>query len=253
MAIPVLMYHAIHPDRSPITLSPLVFSQQMNWLKTNGYQVISLRRLAEYLRNAEPLPERNIVLTFDDGYQSIYQNTFRVLLQFGFTATVFLVAGFCGGMNDWKGQPAGIPRLPMLNWDQAREMDQAGIDFGAHTINHARLDQLSNDQIRNEILGSRQIIADKLGHEIDSFAYPYGRYDQPVISLVRETFIAGCSTRLGLVTPKSSPHDLERVEVLYLQPAIIFRGMDQPWFPGYLSLRKNVRRVASSIFNRPWK
>jgi peptidoglycan/xylan/chitin deacetylase (PgdA/CDA1 family) len=252
MDIPILMYHAFGLDRSPITLPPLVFSQQMQWLHDHGYQTLSLLRLAEHILTGVSLPERSVVLTFDDGYQSVYQVALPVLIQYGFNATVFLVAGHCGGYNDWDGQPAGIPHLPLLDWQQVQEMDQAGIDFGAHTVSHARLDKLSMEKVRQEILDSRQIITDKLGHAVNSFAYPYGRYDQQVKGLVRETFLTACSARLGLVSSESDPYELKRIEVLYLQPWFLFKGLDQSWFPLYISFRRRLRQVASPLFRRPW-
>ncbi len=252
MEIPVLMYHAFHLDRSPITLCPTKFRQQMSWLHDQGYQAISIVRLVDHLQNGASLPERSVVLTFDDGYQSVYEVAFPVLVQYGFTASVFLVAGYCGKENNWAGQPVSIPKLPLLEWGQIREMDAAGIDMGAHTVSHARLDRLSADQIHREILELKQIIADKLGHGVMSFAYPYGRYDELVKQLVRQNFAAACSARLGLVNSGSDPYDLERVEALYLQSSFIFQGIHQPWFPLYLGYRKSLRKVASKILQRPW-
>lgn len=252
MDIPVLMYHAFHEARSPITLPPKVFCQQIRWLHNQGYQTISILRLVDHLQNGASLPERSVVLTFDDGYRSVYEVAFPELRRFGFTATVFLVAGYCGKENNWAGQPASIPSLPLLEWEQVREMDRAGIEIGAHTVSHARLDKLTEKQIHQEILDSSQMIFDQLGHAVQTFAYPYGRYDERIKQVVRQNFAAACSTRLGLINSLSDPFDLERVEVLYLQPPFIFQGLSQPWFPAYLAFRKSIRRATSSILKRPW-
>lgn len=250
--IPILMYHAIDPKPSLISLDPTIFAMQMSWLYENGYTPISQGNLAKSFFQNEPLPEKSIVLTFDDGYQSVYDHAFAVLKKYGFTATIFLVSGYCGKQNNWPGQPAEVPRWPLLNWQQIKEMDGSGIEFGAHGVNHAQLDLLESQAMQDEILNSKLMIQDQLGHEIFDFAYPYGKYNPKVKKFVSEVFASACTTKVGLSTIASDPYELERIEITYLKPPWLFHGLDRNWFPGYLKSRKVIRKVGGKFLRRNW-
>lgn len=164
-----MMYHAFDESRSIIAIPPAVFAWQMRWLHENGYQVIPLSRLVQYLRNADPLPARSVVITFDDGFETIYTYAFPVLVRYGLPATVFLVAGYCGRQNDWPNRPLTVPHLSLLSWTQIREMDRRGIEFGAHSLSHPRLDRLAPEKAAPEILDSKACIEDRLGHAVELF------------------------------------------------------------------------------------
>src|ERR671925_319704 len=103
--IPILMYHSVDARTSVITFPPDRFRWQVEWLYSHGYKIISLGELSRYMTSGQ-IPERSIVLTFDDGYQTLYTEVFPILQQYGFSATIFLVAGFCGKDKHWPGQPA---------------------------------------------------------------------------------------------------------------------------------------------------
>jgi peptidoglycan/xylan/chitin deacetylase (PgdA/CDA1 family) len=245
--IPVLMYHAVHPQASVITTPPEVFARQMTGIKDKGYQVISLSGLAKYLHTREGLPERAIVLTFDDGFECLYEFVFPVLVQMEFSATIFLVSNHVGGKNNWAGQPSGIPNLPTLTWDQIIEMRKAGFEFGAHTMNHPRLDQTSLIDIEREIIGSKQMIEERLGTPISSFAYPYGRITPRIKEIVRRRFKTACSTKLGVVTSRSDPYELERIEMFYFQSLHLFEGLFSPWIGAYIGGRRILRSVRATL------
>ena len=112
MKTTVLMYHALADERSAISLPPSVFQRQMRLLHEGGFRVISMSDLVSSLQSGEELPGKSVVLTFDDGFESVYTNAFPVLQRYGFPATVFLVADYCGKTNDWPSQPGGIPSFP---------------------------------------------------------------------------------------------------------------------------------------------
>ena len=250
--IPILMYHSIDPVRSILSVSPPLFQQQMDWLHRQKFTVISLSELVKTLKDNTPQPECSAVLTFDDAYESLYQHVFPVLKRYGFPASIFIVAGRSGGHNDWPGQPAGIPHLPVLGWNQIREMDAAGIEFGAHTIHHPRLDRLPDDQARIEILGSKRIIEEQLGHSIGSFAYPYGRFNTTIKIIVQSAFSCACGTRVGLVNSHSDPFALERIDIQYLRHPIVFQALSNGLLPYYLHIRRMMRTIRSMLFKRTW-
>jgi peptidoglycan/xylan/chitin deacetylase (PgdA/CDA1 family) len=251
--VPVLMYHAIDDGPSIISIRPALFAWQMHWLHENGYDVISLSRLVQSLRSGTPLPARSIVITFDDGFESVYTHAFPVLARYGFPATVFLVTGHCGQQNNWPNQPTSVPYQSLLTWAQIREMDGHGIEFGAHSISHPRLDRIPAKQVSHEILGSKAYLKDHLGHPVELFAYPYGRYNEQVKATVGRAYTGACTAQLNLVTRKSDPLALARIDAHYVQHPRIFRNLSTPLFPIYIHLRRPLRTFASFILRRPWR
>lgn len=251
--VPILMYHALDVRSSLIALTPERFAWQMQWLYAHGFQTLSLSQLAEALANKARLPSKAVVLTFDDGFASTYQIAFPIMARYGFTATVFLVSGYCGRHNDWPDQPLAVPQLPLLTWEQVREMDHYGIEFGGHTIHHPWLDKLQGDDLAEEVLGSKQAIEEQLGHAISCFAYPYGRYNSAVVKAVSQTYRAACTTQLGIVDAQSNPLLLERIEMLYMAHPWIFPQLATSFLPRYLDLRRLLRSAANTILRRAWK
>lgn len=253
MAIPVLMYHALDEQRSAISIPPSTFERQMNALHEGGFNVIPLRELVSKLQAGEELPQRSVIITFDDGFESVYTHGLPILQKYGFPATMFLVSGYCGKSNDWPSQPAGIPRLSLSDWPQIREMERYGFEMGAHTHSHPRLDRVSPAELEREVVESKLVIEDKLGHEVNDFAYPYGRQNTNSAEIVSETYAGACTTYLSMVTSKSDPLALERVEALYLQNPRMVRLLANPIMPFYLGVRRLVRSTASSILGRDWE
>lgn len=239
-------------ERSPISLDPLNFASQVRWFRKHGYRSIRLIDLAQAIRDKQSIPEKTIIFTFDDGFETCYTQAAQILVEHGFLATIFLVSGYCGKNNDWPGQPADIPRWPLMSWEQIRALDQMGFEIGAHTHQHTRLDLVNEATLELEILQSKAIIEDQLGHPVDTFCYPYGRYSLPIKHLVQENFRAACSTRLGFASLASDPYEMERIEISYVKSAFIYQGINQPWFPGYLSLRKTFRLIAGLVQRRSW-
>jgi len=252
-SLPILMYHGVDSQPSVINFPPDRFRWQIKWLYTHGYKSIPLSELNRCMITGQDLPERSVVLTFDDGYQSLYTEVFPILQQYSFSATIFLVAGFCNKDNYWPGQPSMIPRMKLLTWEQIGEMSRFGIEFGSHTVNHPRLDHLPANALHDEIVLPKEILESRLGIPVTVFAYPYGRYTDLVKDMVRSSYEAACSTRIGLVKTNSDRYALERVEISYLFYQWVFQQLSHPIFPYYLLARWVGRLIGSAIFSRTWK
>ena len=123
------MYHALGEQATVVSVPQATFAWQMQWLHDNGIQGISVGSLVRRLQERQPLPERCVGITFDDGFESVYRVAFPILRRYGFSATVFLVTDYCEGLNDWPAQPVGIEYMPLLTWAQVKEMDEYGIEF----------------------------------------------------------------------------------------------------------------------------
>ena len=244
--LPILTFHALDDRPSVISFSPRAFQRGMARLYESGYRTVTLLEAVDCLRRGMPFPERSFVITFDDGYYSVYTEAFPVLQRYGMSATVFLTAG-----EKATAKPAS--RLPSLNgrsmlaWHEMREMQHWGITFGAHTLTHPDLTRLPSDQIETEICDSKAIIEDALGAPVTCFAYPYGRYDQRSREIVRLHFACACSDKLGLITASSDPYALERVDTYYLRRDRSFDLMLTRVFPCYIRACSIPRRIRRAV------
>jgi peptidoglycan/xylan/chitin deacetylase (PgdA/CDA1 family) len=243
--LPILTYHSIDRTGSIISTSPEKFKNQMQLLQELSFQVISLGEVAACLSRGLPLPSRSLVITFDDGFKSVYHEAFQVLRKMGFPATVFIVPEYCGRNNQWPGQLKMIPALDLLDWNEVLEMAGQGIEFGAHTQNHSDLSKLSFDRAVGEIKESKSIIQDHLGREVRYFAYPYGKWTRKIQEFVGREFSAACSTELGFVTSRSDSFCLPRIDMYYFVGNNLFARLGTPTLRQYLRFRRVLRRLRS--------
>jgi peptidoglycan/xylan/chitin deacetylase (PgdA/CDA1 family) len=211
----VLMYHAFGHEGEPPSRYVLPadrFAAQMRMLRRLRFRVIGLE---EHVRRLESrtLAPRTAVITIDDGYRDNHEIAHPVLRRFGYPATLFVVSGRVGAVNDWdrEGDVAG---RPLLNAHQLRELAAAGVTIGAHTRNHPSLPSVDELTTEAEVAGSKADLEAELGSPVGLFAYPYGRHDAKSVSAVRAAgFRAACSTRPGLSRAGGDPFLIERIEV----------------------------------------
>ncbi|MDQ3180906.1 MAG: polysaccharide deacetylase family protein [Acidobacteriota bacterium] len=241
--IPVLTYHSIDESSSVISTGAATFRGQMKFLKEADFNVISLSNLIKNFSENKKLPAKTIVLTFDDGFQNFYATAFPVLAECGFTATVFLVADHCEKYNDWDGNLPTIELSRLMTWNEIKELHHHGIEFGAHSLTHPDLTKIPLEQVRRELGESKTVIEDKLGSAVETFAYPYGKFNAAVKRLTEQNYAAACSTNLGKVQERSDFYSLERVDTYYLKNERIFKSLESFSFDRYLQLRQAMRNL----------
>lgn len=216
--VPILMYHSISRHATakfrPFTVSPELFAEHMAYLYQHGYTAISVTQFIKALAHGasvgSPLPERPVVLTFDDGYADFFTEALPVLKRYSFVATLYVATAFVGGTSRWL-QNVGESERRMLTWDQLIEISASGIECGGHSHSHPRLDTLPHPRARDEIIRSRRLLADHLEQEIFSFAYPYGYHTARVRQLVREAgYTSACAVRSAMSSETSDPFYLAR-------------------------------------------
>jgi peptidoglycan/xylan/chitin deacetylase (PgdA/CDA1 family) len=184
LKVPVLMYHEIADvtaTSSGLAVAPEAFADQLAYLHDAGFTAVTAGALAKILADgAGTLPERPVVLTFDDGYGDFHSQALPLLKQYGHTATVFPTTG-------WIGTELG-PRWPrwMLNWRELSEIAEAGIEIGAHSHEHPELDRLSDDKLRDELEGPKRMLEDKLGLAVPGLSYPFGLWNAKARRAARE-------------------------------------------------------------------
>ena len=249
--VPIITYHGLDDLASPLFVSPAVFESHLSALAQSGRVTIPLAVVLDKLRHGEPLPDNAVVITFDDGYESVCLEAWPRLCDHGFTATVFLITDYCGRDNRWPDQPAWVPTRPLLTWDQVETMSAKGCEFGAHTRTHPSLVCLPLTQAEDEITASQQAVHEHTGEPVRAFAYPYGAVNAEVHGIARRHFDGAAGTRLGLIQPNSDPYDLARIDACYLTPGLA-RSMNRPSFHLYLNFRR-VLRILRRLFVADWQ
>jgi len=212
--VPILMYHYVSelpPDadryRRDLTVSPDNFRAQLQFLADAGYHTVTLTDLYLHLTQGYPLPEKPIVLTFDDGYRDAYEVVFPSLLDYGFTGTFFVLA-----------TPAHLESPNYVTWAQMKEMSHAGMDVQAHGRDHVDLRGRSYDYLVYQILGIQEAIHYHTDRLPRFFCYPSGRRDANVIAMLKSTGYWGAVT-----TEWGQTHTREN---LFEMPRLRIRGAD---------------------------
>jgi len=210
--VPILSYHRFADNcDSPLCLPAHVFDQQMKYLKENGYRVISLGELLEFLEYRNSLPKKSVVISIDDGYRSVYNIAWPILKKYDFRATLFIYTDFVGVSKN------------AITWDQLREMKKSGFEIGAHTMSHCDLTRQNKGEdteaymsrIEKELSMSKQIIDKKLNQNTVFLAFPYGRYDQSVLDMCKRLgYKIAVSVKRGSNPFFADPLALRRSQIL---------------------------------------
>jgi peptidoglycan/xylan/chitin deacetylase (PgdA/CDA1 family) len=187
------------------------FERQMQYLKENGYHVITAEDLVAFLGYRQGLPQKSVLITMDDGYRSVYNIAYPILKKYGFKATLFIYTSF-----------VGVSKMA-ITWDQLKEMQTNGFTIGSHTIYHSDLtnpkagesEQEHIARLKEELNGSKKIIDHKLDQDTYFLAYPFGYYDQRSIQMAKEAgYKLAMSVKRGGNPFYANPFTLRRDQIL---------------------------------------
>ena len=191
--LPILMYHYVEPwpadadlIRQGLTVKPEDFAAQMAYLHENGYVTVSLYDLADAVALGTPLPEKAVVLTFDDGYRSLLDYVVPVLQPYGYTGTAFVITQFIDE-----------ERPEYLSWAQAEALYAQGWKIEPHTKTHDSLKGRDRDFQLYQMLGSAQTVEAHIGTPPRFLAYPSGQYDDLSVELAAEMNLWGAVTTVA--------------------------------------------------------
>lgn len=227
----ILCYHSIDPNPTLLSIDPKRFTYQMKLLKDQGFQSISLYQWLKYQQGKIALPRKSFVLTFDDGYESIYHYGLPILKELGFQATIFLPTHFMGKTSAWLRENRNpeydsfIPELPIMTWDMAREMRDEGFHFECHTCSHPNLSELLDGEIQRELLENQKAIAHHLGWKPRFLCYPYGFFNDRVTKLAASLgFWGGCTLWPGINRQNTPPFYWKRctIDIGCISPNLYF-------------------------------
>lgn len=259
--IPILMYHSISqhatPKFRPFAVSPVLFTKQMAYLYKQAYTPITVTQLGQVLSQRQTsLPERPVVITFDDGFADFFTDALPVLKYYNFTATLYVPTRFINGTSSWL-QHEGEAERPLLTWSQLSEISTQGIECGAHSHSHPQLDTLPHSVATLEIVQSKKLLEEHLGVNVTSFAYPYGYYTATVRKQVQAAgFTTACAVKFAMTTPSSDPFALARLMIkadtnVDAFSALLSRGSSSPISALYVRTRtpiwQLVRRSSASV------
>ena len=202
---PILEYHMVKDDASPeerrYVVPPADFAEQLDYLAAEGYTTITPQDYARARKGKQQLPEKPVILSFDDGYEDNYRVVLPMLEERGMKAAFYMVT------ND-----IGLPGY--LTWDNLFDMQRRGMEIGSHTANHLPLTTLPPDKQREELRLSKLIMEWRGMNTIYSFSYPNGAYDAGVVAMLsEEDYLTAVTGEAGLNTLTTNPYLLHRVNI----------------------------------------
>ncbi len=207
LRIPVLMYHYVEyvedkNDTTRVALNtfPHVLDAQIQTLINANFTFLTNKQLTEYLNGNGVLPERSVVITFDDGYRDFYTDAYPILKKHNIPATQYVVSGFLHDQN-------------YMTPEMVKEIAQDGlVEIGAHTETHPWLTDKSENFLNREIVDSKTKLELLIGLPIVSFAYPYGSFDIPAIDAVKKAgFTSAVSVIPGITHNQDTKYFLYRL------------------------------------------
>lgn len=243
----VLTYHAVDDCDAVISTSPRRFTQQMTLLAERGIRGITLREAFTHLSENDCFPDHSVVLSFDDGYLSILEQALPIMVVHGFTGTVFVTSGFAGMRASQVAQEHSDFTRDMLGWPQAKQLLQAGWEFGSHTVSHPNLCSLDDQELGRELSDSKAELEQKLKTSVESFAYPYGHVDQRVRDAAANYYKYACTTRLARQLADQDPLLVSRIDMYYMRDLQRFSRLLDGQLNSWLAVRRLLRAIKGAM------
>ena len=192
------------------------FCEYLRCLRDDGWTVIDVRTFLAGLDAPEALPEKSVLLTFDDGYKTMRSVTLPLLSQFGYPAILFVPSDFIGTFNTFD---EGVePKEAICDWDDLRDLERNGVSIQSHSVSHRALSTLTPGELEEEATRSKATLEAGLGGSVDVFSYPYGDGGLDH-RFVRETmkgagYRAACLYGGGPnIVPTAEPYRLTRLPI----------------------------------------
>lgn len=234
----ILTYHSLDTSGSPISLDPDTFRAHVRWLARAPVQVLTLEALVQ-----APPGQPAVALTFDDAFANFETEALPALREHGFPVTLFVPTGHVGGSNAWGGRSeAGIPTLPLLDWDGVARVAEAGVTLGAHTVSHPHLTACADDRLLDELTAPPRVLRERTGQTVDTLAYPYGDADARVRSAAERVCRLACSTRYALLADDDA-FDLPRLDAFYFRDGARLEAFGTPAFARWVRFRERLRAL----------
>ncbi len=248
--VPVMMYHDIRPDKKVFfDVTPEEFEAHLKLIQDKGLTPITLDQLVTHLQTGLPLPEKPILLTFDDGYEGHYRYVYPLLKKYNYPA-VFSI--YTKKVDTTAGRPG-------VTWEELREMAKDPlITIASHSVSHSIMPPLADSQLQQELVESKRILESQLGIPIHYFTYPEGKYDARVANAVKDAGysaaltmddaderLAGQSESLLAIGRIGQSRTKEMVNLAWGGPKL------PSWNPGF-DFTAPIEKVKTTIDNTPF-
>jgi peptidoglycan/xylan/chitin deacetylase (PgdA/CDA1 family) len=212
----ILLYHRLlsgEEDLSKVNAEDRVyllreeeFARQLEYLHSDKWSIITVSLLLESLQNKIPLPEKSLIISFDDGNQTDHTIAFPLLEKLGFKATFFITSDF-------------IEKPGHLTKSQILKMSREGMEFGTHGKTHKFLPTLNEDELKLELLESKRLLEEITGQKIELLSLPGGYNSSKVKNIAQELGYKGiCTSKFGLNENNSNAFELKRISLRFDDP-----------------------------------
>ncbi|WMM26342.1 polysaccharide deacetylase family protein [Tissierella sp. MB52-C2] len=208
------MYHSVgYADNNGLIMNPEEFRKQIQYIKENNYTVLTLNELYEIFNKNLPIPEKSVVITFDDGYADNYKYAYPILKEFGIKATIFVITDTIDEDNNY------------LNSQQIKELQNNGIDIQDHTCQHIELDKLTYEKQLETINKSKEYLEKLLNKKVNYISYPYGKYNEDTIKAVKDAgYLMGFTTKEKTAKKSNGIYAINRIYINSLDEFSVFIG-----------------------------
>jgi peptidoglycan/xylan/chitin deacetylase (PgdA/CDA1 family) len=191
-----LNYHIINRAVSDkIAISEEAFEQQLTYLHEQGYHALSLAQAIAEIDSKQTAPPRSLLLTFDDGYADNMLVALPVLQAYDMRATLFVITGYIGQSNRWNHRACYDAQH--MTWDDLRHWHESGGDIGGHSHLHYCMTRLGYDEQQETVRLNKRLLEKEIGVTPRAFAYPYGRFNQAVVDVIRQHYELAFATDEG--------------------------------------------------------
>lgn len=218
--VPVLMYHrveaSLHASERRYAVTTAQFAAQLDWLTDRDWRPCSMTAFMAWYLDGASLPARSVLITFDDGFAGLHSQVMPQMARRGWPATVFLVSALTGGHEGWlaREQQASGAAHALLSAAQIAEMAAAGFEFHSHSRHHARLTELDEARLVDEVAGSRAELEQLIGAPVRAIAYPYGGVDARVRQAVAQAgYRLGFGVEPGFNRAAGPALDVRRLDI----------------------------------------
>ncbi len=238
---PALMYHKI-PDAALDTPHRIFvtkdrFARHLRFFASRGLTPVTFKdyeAVATGKRSGRQWPQKPILLTFDDGYQSVLRNAVPLMQARGWVGVMYVLADRQLTANTWDAEEASHPESRLMTTEEIRELIRKGWEIGAHTFTHPRLDTLSSDEQLMEIQGSKAVIEEQFEIPVRSFAYPFGTYTDAVVAEVRSAgYGYAVATDTGGFQIEDDRYRIFRVNIFPEESWFSLWKKTSPWYRRY--------------------
>ncbi len=200
--VPILMYHEVNDAQlNNLYLSVADFQSHLDYFQEAGITPITMEQLWNHWVNEAPLPDKPVVLTFDDGYRSMYTTVYPMLAERGWPGTFYCVSDYTASGD-------------FISEDMIREMAAAGMEIGSHTASHVELDSCAGDALNEQLTQSRDILSGMSEKPVVQLCYPSGHYNPDTQAAAQAAgYHCAVTTEYGFAAPEQGLFALKRIRI----------------------------------------